>query len=213
MSRSFLLCDRDREMLVALTQKVRVFGFRQIAEHWFDGDRANTRRRLRILTAAGLVARAAVLARPLPVLLTPVATWKPGEVVPEMGVISHRLQSRWRKRPTRSCRAILATPQAAQLLGCHASGELTRPTQACHDLGVAAVWLHYDRTDPDRAAAWRGEDVLAHTRRGEKCPDAFLVDAQGRVQSVVEFGGDYGPERVRAFQLDCADRQLPYEIW
>jgi len=213
MSASFLLCDRDREILVALTQKVRVLAFRQIAEHWFGGDRANARRRLRILAAAGLVTRATVMARPLPVLLTPVATWKPGESTPDAGGVSHRLKSRWRNRPTRGCRVILATTRSGQLLGCRTSGELTRATQSSHDLGVAAVWLRFDRTDPDRASAWRGEDVLAHTRRGEKCPDAFLVDARGEVRAVIEFGGDYGPERVRAFQLDCVDRQLPYEIW
>ena len=102
MSGSFILCDRDQEILVALTQKVRILGLRQIAEHWYAGDRANTRRRMRILTAAGLLARATVMARPLPVLLTPVATWKPGESTPDAGVISHRLKSRWRYRPTLS---------------------------------------------------------------------------------------------------------------
>lgn len=213
MTPSFLLCDRDREILVALTQKVRVLAFRQVAAHWFGGDLANARRRIRILTAAGLLTRATLLARPLPVLLAPVATWRPGDPTPDPGVISHRLKARWRNRPTRAGRVVLATPRTGQLLGVRATGELARPTQSSHDLGVAAVWLHFDRTDPDRAAAWRGEDLLAHTRRGEKCPDAFLVDARGEVRAVVEFGGDYGPERVRAFQLDCVDRRLPYEIW
>jgi hypothetical protein len=213
MSGSFILCDRDQEILVALTQKVRILGLRQVADHWYGSDRANARRRLRILVAAGMLTRATVLARPLPVLLTPLATWMPGEPIPDAGVISNRLKSRWRKRPVRRCRVVLATPRAAQLLGSNATGVLTRSLQSSHDLGVAAVWLHFDRTDPDRAAAWRGEDVMAHTRRGEKCPDAFLVDARGEVQSVIEFGGDYGPERVRAFQLDCEDRRLPYEIW
>ena len=200
-------------MLVALTQKVRVLGFRQIATQWFQGDPANARRRLRQLVAVGLVVRATVVARPLPVLLKPVATWQPGESAPDAGIISHRLKARWRNRPARSCRAVLATAHAAQLVGGRASGELTRETQATHDLGVAAVYSHFARTNTARAAVWRSEDAMAHTRRGEKCPDAFLVDAQGDVTSVIEFGGSYDAVRVQAFHTDCAERQLPYEIW
>jgi hypothetical protein len=210
---TFLLCDRDREILVALTVMVRVLALRQIAAHWFDGDLANARRRLRILEAAGLVTRATLVARPLPPLLHPVATWEPGQTVPDAGGVSYRLRSRWRRQPARACRAVLATARTGQLLGVRTAGQLVRPTQSSHDLGVAAVWLHLDRTAPDRAAAWRGEDVLAHTRQGQKCPDAFLVDGRGEVTAVVEFGGDYGPDRVRAFQQDCIDRRLPFEIW
>jgi hypothetical protein len=213
MTRNFILGGRDREILTALTQKVRLIGFRQLANHHFGGDPANTRRRLRILQAAGLIVRATVMARSIPILLQPVWAWSPGDSVPDMGIIANRVQSRWRKRATRACQAILATPHAAQLVGGHATGHLTREMQATHDLGVTAVYLFLERAHSPRAEAWRGEDVFAHTRHGEKRPDAFLVNATGAVQSVIEFGGDYGPERLRAFHEDCASRELPYEVW
>jgi len=67
--------------------------------------------------------------------------------------------------------------------------------------------------NPQRAAAWRGEDLMADTRRGEKLPDAFIVNARGEVSSVVEFGGAYDAERICAFHEDCVNRTLPYELW
>jgi hypothetical protein len=213
VNRTFILGERDREILTALTQKVRLFGFRQLAHHYFAGDPANTRRRLRILERAGLIVRAKVIARSIPVLIHPIYKWSPGESVIDMGIVAHRVQSRWRQRPARACQAVLATEHAAQLVGGHAKGQLTRETQATHDLGVAVVWLHLDRTAPDRAKAWCGEDVLAHLRRGEKRPDAFLVTASHEVQSVIEFGGDYDAARLRSFHDDCANRHLPYEVW
>jgi hypothetical protein len=213
VSSTLLLTDRDRSKLDVLTRKVRALSLRQVADHYYDGERANARRRLRQLVAAGLLVRATVIARPLPVLLGPVVVWQPGEPAPAAGVVSNQLKARWQNRPARACRVVLATAHAAHLTGGRASGQLPRDTQATHDLGVAAVYLHFRRTDARRAAAWRGEDVMAATRQGQKCPDAFLVDAAGTVQAVVEFGGAYDPDRVRAFHLDCADRGLPYEVW
>jgi len=86
--------------------------------------------------------------------------------------------------------------------------------QATHDLGVAALWLRLLSAAPQWAAAWRSEDLLAHTRSGEKLPDAFIVDQAGQVQWVLEFATDnYDAQRIREFHDDCAVRHLPYQIW
>jgi len=55
--------------------------------------------------------------------------------------ISYRCQARWRSRPARQCVVWLATEVASHAFGGTARGELRHPTQATHDLGVAAVWL------------------------------------------------------------------------
>ncbi len=204
---------RDRETMLALVHKVRVLSVRQIAGHWWNGEIANARRRLRVLFAAGLFDRVTVLARPLPPLRTPVLAWEPCQPIPDFGHVAYQLKSRWRCRPARQVSAVVATPRAAQLLGGKARGGLKCGSQATHDLGVAAVWLHFNAQNPAWAAAWRSEDLMAHTRRGQKLPDAFLVDDVGRTFRVVEFGGAYDAERVRAFHEDCARRGLPYEIW
>lgn len=215
MKLRILLTARDQELLLVLTQKVRLLSLRQIAEHWFGGDVANARRRLRQLTQAGLLTRFDVAVRPTPPLQDPVAVWQPGLPAPDVGRTAQVLRWRWMHRPVRLCATYIATAKTANAFGGKARGELKRPLQATHDLGVAAIWLRLRVVSPQLAAAWRGEDLLAHTRRGpgDKLPDAFLVDAAGEVVSVIEFGGSYDAARVQAFHADCARRQLPYQLW
>lgn len=207
------ITNRDRELSSALVQKVRLFSQRQIADHWWDGDIANTRRRLKILGRAGLVQRMSVPARTLPPIEAPLAVWQPGSPSPDFAKLGHRLQTRWQRRVVRSVTAYVATEKAAQLYGGKARGELKHPLQATHDLGVAAVWLALHACAPEWAQAWRSEDLLAHTRRGEKLPDAFIVNNADETVWVVEFGGSYDAARVQEFHEDCASRELPYQIW
>lgn len=213
MPTATILTDRDREILLALVQKVRLFALRQIADHWWDGELANTRRRLRTLVQAEWVRRVTVSARTLPPIEAPVVTWQPGHPNPPFGQIAQRLQHRWTRQAVRSLTAYIATDRAAQLYGGKARGELRHPLQATHDLGVAAVWLCLHHQAPAWSEAWRGEDLLAHTRRGEKLPDSFILDGGGEPVWVIEFGGSYDTGRVQEFHEDCAGRELPYQIW
>jgi hypothetical protein len=192
---------------------VRLFSQRQIAEHWWAGEFSNARRRMKRLAANGLAARITVQARSIPELRSPLITWRPGDPDPEYGRISYQCQQRWRMSAVRPCTAWIATEKGAQAYGGVRRGELKLATQATHDLGVSAVWLRLSQVAPDWAAAWRSEDLLAHTRRGEKLPDAFLVDQNEQVVWAIEFGGAYDQARVRAFHQDCLARQLPYQLW
>ena len=213
MTSSLQMTGRDAEVVQALVQKVRLFSQRQIAVCWWAGELANTRRRLKRLAQEGLLDRMTVQARPVPSLESPLASWRPGDQPPEFGQIAYRCQERFRLRPPRSSTVWIATHKASQLFGGVSRGELKHPTQATHDLGVAAVWLRLKDAAPQWAAAWRSEDMLAHTRRGEKLPDAFIVNEAGQVVCVAEFGGGYDAHRVEAFHLDCATRGLPYQLW
>jgi hypothetical protein len=213
MKTSMTLTRRDRELLAALAEKVRLFSLRQIADHWWRGELANARRRLKSLERAGLISRITVSARTLPEVHTPVITWSPGEHDPDFGKAAYRLKQRWKGHAVRPTSVCIATDRAAQLFGATSRGRLKAPVQATHDLGVSAVWLLFKRESPEWAGAWRGEDSLAHTRQGQKLPDAFLVNRGGDVTGVIEFGGSYDAERVRDFHDDCVARQLPYQIW
>ncbi|MDX1967115.1 MAG: hypothetical protein SFV23_08095 [Planctomycetaceae bacterium] len=213
MNPPFHIQARDRELLLALAQKVRLFSQRQVADYFWDGALPNARRRMKQLAQRELVARITVQARTAPPLESPLASWRPGDSAPEFGRVAYRCHERWRQRPVRPCAAWIATEQTAQLFGGVRRGGLTQPTQATHDLGVAAVWLRLRQVAPLWATAWRGEDLFAEARRGEKLPDAFLVDQAGQVVWVIEFGGGYDAERVAAFHADCADRGLPYQLW
>jgi hypothetical protein len=213
MPTTVILTSRDREILHALVQKVRLFALRQIADHWWDGELANTRRRLKTLARGDLLRRVVVSARTLPPIEAPIVSWQPDQPAPQFGQVAYRLQERWAHRALRSATAYIATDRAAQLYGGKARGELKHPLQATHDLGVAAIWLCLYRQAPAWADAWRGEDQLAHTRRGEKLPDSFIVDKAGETAWLIEFGGSYDQARVQEFHEDCAGRDLPYQIW
>ena len=213
MSDALHLTARDREIVQALVQKVRLFSQRQIVDHWWNGEQANSRRRLKRLADRNLLQRTFVTARPTPAFESPLITWRPGDAAPDFGKIAYRCQARWRSRPPRQCVVWLATKVASQAFGGTARGELKHPMQATHDLGVAAVWLRLHQVAPKWAAAWRSEDLLAHTRVGQKLPDAFIVDEAEQVIWVIEFGGGYDAERVEAFHRDCVSRNLPYQLW
>ena len=200
-------------MLQALTQKVRLFSLRQIATHWWRGELANARRRLRQLTAAGLIARLTVAARPLPPIVRPLVVWKPDQVQPAFGELAQRLAGRWRRQPARATSVYVATARAAQHFGGHSRGSLQQPTQAGHDLGVAAIWLRILKEAPDWADNWQSEDQLPHACSGEKVPDALLVGDNAQVLWVVEFGGSYDSRRLREFHQHWAGQNLPYQIW
>ena len=213
MSGPLHLTGRDRAIVQALVQKVRLFSQRQIVDHWWNGELANSRRRLKRLADRNLLHRLIVMARPAPAFEAPLLTWRPGDGAPDFGKIAYRCQARWRFRPARQCVVWLATELASQAYGGTARGDLKHPTQATHDLGVAAVWLRLNQVAPQWAIAWRGEDLMAHTRRGQKLPDAFIVADNDQVLWVMEFGGGYDAERVQAFHQDCVSRNLPYQLW
>lgn len=206
------LTPRDCEYLTALVMKVRLFNLRQISVHWWNGEIANARRRLKQLKDAGLIIQASVMTRPLPPIVGPIISWKPGDREPDFGSVAHALQKRWKNRPLRPCAAFLATERCAQVFGGKARAGFKQATQATHDLGVAEVWLLLRRSEPAMAEAWQGEDLLAHTRRGEKCPDAFIV-RDDEIVAVADFGSAYGRERVADFHSDCVARDLPYFLY
>ena len=208
-----MLTPRDHELIEALVLMVRLFSQRQIAEHWWCGETANARRRLKALTKDGLLQPVTIAARTLPPIEEPVVVWQPGGPAPDFGKVAYRLQERWRRQAVRQIRAYTATDKAAQLFGGRGQEHLKHPMQATHDLGVAAVWLRLHERAPAWASAWRSEDLLASTRRGEKLPDAFVIGGGSEVLWVIEFGGSYTAARVQEFHEDCATRSLPYQIW
>lgn len=76
------------------------------------------------------------------------------------------------------------------------------------------MYLQFCRSRPADAKRWIGEDLLAASRRGEKLPDAVLASApEARPELVLEFGGAYDARRIELFHEDCAEQQLPYELW
>ena len=204
------LTERDREILLALTQKVRLLSLEQIARTWWPSALpATARNRLAALPA--LLHRLTLNAHPELTLPGPLFTWRPGEADPPCGALSYRLKKRWNQavRPTT---VYIATEKAARYFGGY-GGKLRRPLQATHDLHVAQIYLRLWQADPGLAALWVSEERFAPERRREKLPDAVLRDAAGNLILVIEFGGAYDAKHVERVHLDCVARSLPYELW
>ena len=204
------MASRNDEVLLALTHKVRFFSLHQIARTWWAGREDSTRRAMKRLEGLGLVARRELPAHPELCLSAPIFAWVPGGADPELGAVSYALQARW-KKPVQTTCLYHATRKSARRLG-GVGGPIKMPLHATHDLHVGTVYLHYLRHHPADAGAWRSEDLLP-SRRGEKVPDAALLDSDGRLLRIIEFGGSYGPPRVEKLHSYCLENGYPYELW
>jgi hypothetical protein len=209
------MTERDQEIIVALSAKIRMLSFEDILETWWPPSKSavtNARRRLTAMVDERLLVKDRAFARPRLPLTEPVSRWKPGQEPPSFGELSWKLKSRWTEEP-REITVYLATRRAAGIFGGTADGRIKNPSQTTHDIHLGALYLKLRRETPTLAAGWVGEGVLAPTREKQKLPDAILHDREGRPRLVMEFGGAYPADRLEAFHEDCAQRQLPYELW
>lgn len=210
-----MLTGREKEIVSALTSKIRMLSFEVILGEWWpcsESAKTNARRRLSELVDARLLVRERAFARPLLPLAEPAFRWKPGQEAPSFGELSWAIQKRWTE-PSREATVYLATRRAASIFGGKAEGRIKNLSQVTHDVHLGALYLKFRREAPTLAAGWVGEEVFAPAREHQKLPDAMLYDGQGRARMVIEFGGAYPTERLRAFHEDCAARGLPYELW
>lgn len=205
-----VLSPRDEALIRSLTERFRVVTSSLVATLWGSSE-SYVRRRLRQLVAADFLLVARVPAHPLLCLSEPLVVWSPGEPEPDAGKVSYRLQARWVKPPVPTT-VYLASRHAAHLFG-GSGGRFDYPLQATHDLHVAALYVRLAGISPSDAARWRGEESLRTRRKRGKVPDAVLVDEHEKPVRAIEFGGRYGPHRVRAFHRVCKNQRLAYELW
>lgn len=206
------LGSRDQELLEALTLRVRLLTVRQAARTWWRSDESNTRRRLRELEGAGLLAPIRLVARPELELHSPLFEWRPTEPSPEFGALSYRLQSRW-KEPASSTPAVMATEGAANFFGGYFRS-VPKRVEHTHDVHLASVYLWYKAHRPQLATQWVSEAWIKQSRPdapGEKLPDAMIRTPYG--STIVDFGGSYTKQKLADFHAFCVRRSTPYELW
>ena len=205
----------SRRMLIldALAYRVRLLSWPQLlslgpaSESYVRSLRRLTRR----LEQARLIRRLEILARPAPNIEGPLHVGRVGDPAPDCHRIQYQAAQR-NLRPVEPVTVFLGTQRLANALG-GTCGHPLNHHSATHDLGVAGVYLHLWRTQPELALAWQGEDLVAPSRHRQKLPDAILYNRAGEAMMAVEFIGDYPAERIRAFVDDCAARGLPYEVY
>lgn len=217
MGSAVVLTERDEEILLALTHKVRILTPSQVASTWWRGSsRAGTlaARRLSDISKLGLLNSDHVLVRPFLPLEGPELSWKPGEPVPDFEPLAYRLRVRWGGRPFRSTRVYFATRAAVNQFGGYMRGCLDHPNEATHDLHHAELYLRILRDHPGLARGWVSESELSlKSKPFEVLPDSILRDPDGSDRLVIEFAGIYDATRLRRIHDYAESRELPYELW
>ena len=213
------LTDRDRLIVRAPLFKVPLLAEATLTFFWPDTDagRGNMGRRLRQLTADGLLARHVAHAQ----AATDVALfyrWAPGSAEPDFGPLAWRLAKRWAAVASRRMVFYTATEAAARHYGRAVRNPLKTSAAVPHNIGLGAVWAHYALHLPLLESAWVAEEVVADSRgHGEKVVDSVVVDSTSTPALAVEFAGSSyahsNGERLREIHCDCAARGLPYEMW
>ncbi len=210
----FELTPKDREILEALTRRVRVFSIEQLARAWWPDSKRPTARaqaRVRALNVGGFVQIQKGAAHPEIQLTAPLTSWTPNDTRPDFGALAYRLQSRWTEHPV-MLTCVSATAKAARVFSGH-GGRFPREVERTHDLHLTAVYLLYRRQKPEVLGGWQHEDDIrrARGRNVERLPDVILDRALGRL--AIEFGGSYGKQKLIAFHEYCEAQSLPYEVW
>lgn len=200
-------------LLETLTSKVRILSVEQVAMGFIpyaDHPGEEAAKLVHALKKHDLVeTHASVLHPLLPLTDGPVFRWTPGEAAPNFSRIAWQLRSRWKSLPKAMliCRA---TTKARELMRGTVGGRRARATELRHDLHVAEMYFHLQRTAPHLAATWIHEDtLLAQGLRhndGRPIPDAVVGDGD-----VMEFGGSYKAEKLRVLHASYA--HSPYTIW
>lgn len=208
------LTPRDREILDALTLRVRVMSINQVAHTWFGRTAEPARyaaRRLSALAAAGLIDQHSMPARPELLLHHPLVTWTPDTAPPDFDRLAYTLEVRW-KAPAVPTHIVIASRAAGNWMG-GSGGRLPRRSEVSHDLTLARLYLTWCVGGPRAGRRWISEASLRQEGFGDddRLPDA-IVEEDGR-RRVIELGGVYGAAKLRGFHEFCVEHEWPYELW
>lgn len=204
---------RDFDLIETLCCRVRVLSLENIYRGWWSTDHkvAHVEADVDRLVRAGLVQSVVWTAKVVLVNDAPLFAWKPPLPPPDFEELANLVRHRWPKT-TRRVQAFVATSKAARLFGSSANN-IPPAHHRSHDLILAAVFVHYRTKRPDEARHWLGEDALPMAEKGVKNPDAFLLDANGKVRRVIESAGHYSQDQIETFHRYCVQTELPYELW
>lgn len=207
------MTDRETDLLISLTQRVRCLAAAQLAAGWWGlspSGATAARRSAAGLVKRGLLLRERVLIDPMLPLDAPVVSWQPREKAPDAKQIAAQLNARW-TRDVRPATVYFASWTAARLFGGYGGG-ITTVVHVTHDLHVAELYLRFRQHSASDSLRWVSEDVRTVVR-GAIVPDAYILNPSGVVEWVIEFGGRYSAERVAKFHAYCQQHELAYQLW
>lgn len=199
------------EVLRALAVQIRRASLDQIARAWFsqtENPEATARHTLTKLLRGGLVEQATIEVRRSEAATRPLFKWQPGWSDParaELEELAEELDRRW-SDTFDAIEVYFASRTTANLFGITFVG-VGKPCEWSHDHRITDVYSSYRQLLPEAVARWKGESAFPkygkHVRR-VKDPDAFLCDAEGRIQQVIEVAGRYSASHLMDFHRHCA---------
>ncbi len=175
---------------------------------------AAVKRNLLYLARCGLLGKQ-VLPVAVPELTEPLLAWSPGQTVPDFEAVAWAARKRIALAVQRRETILWASDLATRRVG-GMGGQLRKPLQVEHDLGVAAIYFARYQKTVGTTESWIGEDAYARLRRpgrGQKRPDAAIVDREGHIAKVLDYLSLYPPAHLRGFHHYWAARNTRYEWW
>lgn len=206
------LTERDLGLLETLTHRVKLLPVAEVRRLWWPGSTSTRElmRRVVLLERAGWLKRRTVVGRRVDGAPSMLASWNPGELLPDFADVVWRSRRRARS-PVRAVQTVIATEGAANLTGGRVRA--VRASEVSHDLLVTSVFAETALTQPAWARVWRGELVLgAEWLSGGCVPDAMLA-LPGRSVVVEVVGSSYSTTRMREMHSWCSEKKLGYQLW
>jgi hypothetical protein len=215
MSTTFQFDETDKMILDTLTFRVRAATEQQLGSLGvLCQERASIKLRLNGLARRRLIRRKREALRLVDVV-EPLFVWKPGDPAAPYGRLAWRFRKRWSSTPVERTTIVWATARATKIVG-GVGGDLRHYTTLEHDLGVMGAFCARVQLQPNTLTKWVSEDVLVRQRRGSilrKVPDAAIVTADGAIETLIEFGGQYSTEKLKTWHRHCQRHGTRYELW
>jgi hypothetical protein len=158
-------------------------------------------------------------------LTRPIAVREPGEPVPDLKAVLHKIMSRRVLAPRRALDAeMIMGFRATRKLVDHIGGVMPHGSQTgfyAHLAVVTDMYLAVRRDRPHLAASWRVEGAYraAHPGLGDLAPDAVAIDADGSPRAF-KYGGSRTdqawrrPDWPEVFNRTCEELGIfAWEIW
>jgi hypothetical protein len=204
--------QEELSVIRALALQVRLVTAEQLAKGWFAGfvdAAARAETLIGRLRKASFIDRIVSEAHPLLEQVRPLFSWKVGTAHPEdreILAVAEQSRARWRL-PHVPVEVFRAGKRACRAFGAFVDARRIKHCEVTHDLHLTEVFIDYRRRRPRLAAQWLGEGAfpkLGLSILGMKDPDAYLLDSCGVGLRVIEYGGSYEAEHLRAFHRHCA---------
>ena len=203
-----MLTERDLQIADALTIRVQLLDFRQLAMIWWERNETSARRRLATLVTAGVLER--TIANASRTGSGCVLAWTPGDRTPDFRELGERLRGRWRM-PAKPVELFSATPFTANLFGSDI-GRFTSIEERNRQLRLSQAFVNCATTRRIEVPQWHLRSHGNREESGHGRPDVVISDSLGKSVHAIGMAST-SCRRMEELHAFCVGQELPYELW